>query len=389
MSGTVLVLVLLALTVPNLISPMRRLAFELFYVSHVILALAVIVFGIMHSVSILYLALAWWLLDLGTRYLYMSLWRYPRVATIRNLPCDVIEISFPKPEGFDYKAGQFLQVCIPKLSVYQFHPFSLSSAPHQDIVTIHIRVLGDWTKRLQKLADKHDTIRIYIEGPFGSLAVDLESKERYKIMVLVSGGIGITPMQSLCNSLVYDHEERGRPLKLLYFIWSVRDKAMADALHDHDNATGTTLPGHHRLGQTEEQTRLSTRSFQPDLLTEVASSPLVESKHGEVEMTNLNPPAAGKQDEFLHTEFYLTGAKEKDADAVTSPHVLLGRPDMDHILQKVKQVARDKGEHRVAVCVCGPAPLVEACRNACRQYSDRPCDANGIVFDPHEETFDL
>ena len=50
--------------------------------------------------------------------------------------------------NFRYKAGQYVFVNIPSLSLFQWHPFSLSSSPYQDTVMVHIRVLGNWTKAL-------------------------------------------------------------------------------------------------------------------------------------------------------------------------------------------------------------------------------------------------
>jgi predicted ferric reductase len=86
-------------------------------------------------------------------------------------------------------------ICIPKISMFQFHPFSLSTSPHQDAVSLHVRSLGNWTTALANLADKQREIEILIEGPYGNLSIDLESDTRYKMILLISGGIGITPLQ--------------------------------------------------------------------------------------------------------------------------------------------------------------------------------------------------
>lgn len=49
----------------------------------------------------------------------------------------------------------------------------------------------------------HDAqpIRFLFEGPYGSPAVDIYG-DSYQMFLLISGGIGITPMQSVVNSLV-------------------------------------------------------------------------------------------------------------------------------------------------------------------------------------------
>ena len=53
---------------------------------------------------------------------------------------------------FKYRGGQYIFLCIPDVAKLEWHPFSLSSAPYEDDVTVHIRVLGDWTEKLYKLA---------------------------------------------------------------------------------------------------------------------------------------------------------------------------------------------------------------------------------------------
>jgi ferredoxin-NADP reductase len=48
----------------------------------------------------------------------------------------------------------------------------------------------------------------------------------------VTGGIGITPMQSICNDLIVQYF-RGREIKKIKFIWAVRDRGMARAVADY------------------------------------------------------------------------------------------------------------------------------------------------------------
>lgn len=366
-TGTIFFIALLLLTVPNFISMLRRWFFEVFYYFHVILVIVLSVFAMMHGAAAVAGVFIWWVIDMLIRYLLMAGLLYPHEATIRSLPADVIEISFPKPANFDYNPGQFIQIAIPKLSISQFHPFSLSSSPHQDTVTIHIRVLGNWTKQLSELAKKQNSVNILMEGPYGMLGVDIDNEERYKMIMLISGGIGITPMQSIYNSLVHE-KERGRELKHVHFVWSVRQFDMIDALRDSEG--GPMLP--------EEVTRLS---FQPDLVSQTS----ISSKTSAVQVVT-----DGDNDEknpILQTDFYLTGKKQSDEDEKQLPsHVHLGRPNINQIFENMKKRAIRNGESHVVVCVCGPAPLVDACKEASRQFSDT---CQGVQFEFHEETFDL
>ncbi len=67
-------------------------------------------------------------------------------------------------------------------------------------------------------------VKAFIEGPFGSPSIDLYG-DRYKAFLLLSGGIGVTPVQSFFNHLMAQRA-RGRPVKLAHLVWSVRDRAL-------------------------------------------------------------------------------------------------------------------------------------------------------------------
>ena len=54
-------------------------------------------------------------------------------------PSDVVEIRMNK-KSFKYKPGQYLFLNCPHLSFYEWHPFTISSAPHEEFVSCHIRV---------------------------------------------------------------------------------------------------------------------------------------------------------------------------------------------------------------------------------------------------------
>ena len=45
-------------------------------------------------------------------------------------------------------------IAVPEISFVQFHPFTISSAPHQEYNTIHMKAFGKWTKRLNELAGR-------------------------------------------------------------------------------------------------------------------------------------------------------------------------------------------------------------------------------------------
>ncbi|KAJ8324134.1 hypothetical protein BDV3_001992 [Batrachochytrium dendrobatidis] len=142
---------------------------------------------------------------------------------------NTMELRIEKP-SFQYMPGQYLFLNIPSISAFQWHPFTISSSPEEGFVSIHIRIVGDWTKNAAKMLGcyeqdiekRMDLPEIRIDGPYGAPAEDLYN---YKVAVLVGAGIGVTPAASLLKSVWYRYYRKASmPLKKVYFVWINRDK---------------------------------------------------------------------------------------------------------------------------------------------------------------------
>jgi hypothetical protein len=59
-------------------------------------------------------------------------------------PSKVLEVQIKK-ENVNPKAGQYIFISCPEISYLQYHPFTLTSAPEEDYVSVHMRIVGDWT----------------------------------------------------------------------------------------------------------------------------------------------------------------------------------------------------------------------------------------------------
>jgi predicted ferric reductase len=75
------------------------------------------------------------------------------------------------------------------------HPFSLSAAPDGRTLRITVKALGDHTSRFHEIAPG---TRVVAEGPFGVFTA--EARRRDKVL-LIAGGIGITPIRALVEEL--------------------------------------------------------------------------------------------------------------------------------------------------------------------------------------------
>ncbi|PWA84429.1 respiratory burst oxidase [Artemisia annua] len=74
-----------------------------------------------------------------------------KVAPHGVYPANMLELQMSKPPGFKYKSGQYMFVNCKAVSPFAWHPFSITSAPREDYLTVHIRMVGDRTKQLKKV----------------------------------------------------------------------------------------------------------------------------------------------------------------------------------------------------------------------------------------------
>ena len=66
---------------------------------------------------------------------------------------DVTMIEFKRPAKFEYKSGQWVRIACLSQGKDEYHPFTLTSAPHEDTLMIHIRALGPWTWNIRQTFD--------------------------------------------------------------------------------------------------------------------------------------------------------------------------------------------------------------------------------------------
>jgi len=269
-------------------------------------------------------------------------------------PSKVIELQMKKSE-FKYKPGQYLFLNCPYIAKYEWHPFTITSAPEEDYVSVHIRVAGDWTgdlfnflnpeKKLgvvqENLLAAPDGSPIFkIDGPFGAAS---EEVFKFNTVVLCGAGIGVTPFASILKSIRYKIEATGQTvIQKVYFYWISRDK----------------------------------NSFEwfSDLLSII-------------EQENIN--------NFLEIHIYLTGQLNVDeirvvmqgADAEQDQITKLqspthfGRPNWTEIFGDI--ASKHQGQ-TTGVFLCGPRVLAKQLYKECRRYTNSKT-ATKLKF--HKENF--
>jgi predicted ferric reductase len=100
---------------------------------------------------------------------------------------------------------------------WEAHPFSLSEAPDGRSLRITVKELGDYTGRLGEL---EPGTRVVAEGPFGVFTAAARRRDK---VLLVAGGIGITPIRALLDELRGD-------LVVVYRVLREEDAVLRDEL---------------------------------------------------------------------------------------------------------------------------------------------------------------
>jgi len=75
------------------------------------------------------------------------------------------------------------------------HPFSLSAAPNDRFLRITVKGVGDDTRRIQLL---RPGVKVFAEGPYGTFTARRRVR---RSVVLIAGGIGITPLRAILETL--------------------------------------------------------------------------------------------------------------------------------------------------------------------------------------------
>ncbi|TVU49898.1 hypothetical protein EJB05_01239, partial [Eragrostis curvula] len=94
-----------------------------------------------------------------------------KILEVTVYPTKCLTLHFSKPDGFRYKSGQYIFVNCSAVSPFEWHPFSITSAPQDSYVTVHIRTAGDWTWKLNNKFSRHST-----EGDTGLLHIEYDQE---------------------------------------------------------------------------------------------------------------------------------------------------------------------------------------------------------------------
>lgn len=162
----------------------------------------------------------------------------------------------PESVGIDnFSPGQFIFISFESLGITtETHPFSLTSSPRENEISIAAKSSGDYTETLKLLRVGS---RARVEGPFGRFSY-LESQRKKQIWI--AGGIGITPYVSMAKNFT---DNNGYDVVLYYTVSEEKETVFADLLKNIDsnlpnfkvNIVATKLQGRLTGNQVADQVK--------------------------------------------------------------------------------------------------------------------------------------
>jgi predicted ferric reductase len=140
------------------------------------------------------------------------------------------------------RAGQFLFVHFPQDKILnESHPFTISSAPQEDVLRLTIKASGDFTRYLfDHLKPAMDAV---IDGAYGMF----DYKTGHQKQIWIAGGIGLTPFLSFLRDM---NGSLAHNVDFYYTVRHPEEALFVDEIRAAD-ARNPRLRAHIRFSATE------------------------------------------------------------------------------------------------------------------------------------------
>ncbi|GLC40211.1 hypothetical protein PLESTM_001015500 [Pleodorina starrii] len=201
----------------------RRRLFNLFYGCHILGAVVFMLFAFMHRKDV-----ATWVMPGVFLYLLDVVLRTIQqnfncvkltstaatgddsscAATARVSPDGgIMSLNIDCHQSVRWVGGDIVFLNVPAVSWWQWHPFTLASAPSPSsegsshTMQLHIKKYNRWTQRLiSRMSSGSTPVALYVSGPYDSC--NRKWIKGYDTHVFVAGGIGVTPTLGMIRELI-------------------------------------------------------------------------------------------------------------------------------------------------------------------------------------------
>ncbi|KAK4452932.1 FAD-binding domain-containing protein [Podospora aff. communis PSN243] len=151
-------------------------------------------------------------------------------AAINIMSEDTIKITIPTQ--MRWKPGQYVYLRMPGISLFQNHPFTISSLcsedfpseygeNHRDCVLV-FKPYGGFTRKVLETAIEkgpYHTYRAFLDGPYGGMRRELAA---FDTCILIAGGSGITSLMSQLLNLIKRMRDGKAITKKIVVVWALK-----------------------------------------------------------------------------------------------------------------------------------------------------------------------
>ena len=326
----------------------RKKAFNFFWLTHT-LYIFLYILSVIHGLGRLTATPRFWVFNIGPAIIFTL----DKVISLRTkfmeldiietelLPSDVLKIKFYRPPNFKYLSGQWVRLSCTEIQPKEFHSFTLTSAPHENFLSCHIKAQGPWTWKLRNYFDPSNfnpnvmDPKIQLDGPFGGGNQDWY---KFEVAVMVGGGIGVTPYASILNDLVFGtstNRYSGVACKKVYFLW--------------------TCPSHRHF------------EWFIDVLRDVERKDVTNVLEMHIFITQFFHKFDLRTTMLYICENHFQRISKRSMFTGLKAVNHFGRPDMTSFLKFVQK--KHSYVSKIGVFSCGPRPLTKSIMSACEEVN--------------------
>ncbi|KAI0055998.1 hypothetical protein BV25DRAFT_1660362 [Artomyces pyxidatus] len=279
-----------------------------------------------------------------------------------------VRLRFRRPNHLHWAPGQSAFLTMPDVSTIPFesHPFTIANADldqlhhseaadftektgqsvpasHGKDLVFVVKAREGFTKRLNEIAKKDGSLKIFIDGPYGAPP----NLGNFDTVVFFAGGSGVTFTNPLFVDLLHRASVDAAAARNIIFVWAVRDLEHINLVYqDLLDSLRQELPG------VTVDVRIHVTSMTSDVPSLRGSE---ESISAPVSPISVESPTKEHDDMSKIVQLPRTRVEH-------------GRPDVRAIIEEAASLAAGS----MAVNVCGPAGLTADLRKALRSPAAGP-----------------
>ncbi|WCJ36700.1 ferric reduction oxidase 4 [Euphorbia peplus] len=254
----------------------RRKFFEVFIYSHHLYIVYIIFYALHVGAAYFCMILPGIFLFLIDRYLrFLQSMQHARLLSARILPSGTLELNFSKDPGLYYNPTSIMYMNVPSISKLQWHPFTVTSNCEMEpnVLTVVVKREGSWSHKLynQIYSNSVEHLQMSVEGPYGPSSSHFL---RHDLLVMISGGSGITPFISIIRQLISQTTKPNAQIPRVLLVCAFKNSSDLPMLQlllpinvsslQHVNKLNLQIEAYVTRDQNQDQdTKIQTKQFNP------------------------------------------------------------------------------------------------------------------------------